>query len=806
MVPRKAEALSASARIRIPSVPHTVDMCEQKVLRTYQSLYRRRRRRRFFRLLLFLIVAPLLFGAIWLFSQDAWHALTLEKIYSSEETLLIKDRDGTIVSRLYLHENRVSVGSETLPDHVRNAFLAAEDARFYSHPGFDLIRIAGAALNDLKAGSYVEGASTVTQQLIKLTHLSSEKTLDRKVDEAILSYRLEQILSKDEILTCYLNRVYFGGGYYGIEAAAEGYFGVHASELSLAQSALLAGVLKSPATYAPHLRPEASVGRRGVILDLMVEYGMIDVASAARAKAEPLTLAVDAQKQRHDSYIDLAMTEACRILCCDLDTLLTGGYTIETAMDSGAQLIAANAFQNDAFFPTYDRESCEGAFVLIDAKTGGVSAIIGGRESGIALGFNRATGIRRQPGSAIKPILVYAPALESGYTAASMLLDDATSFGDYTPKNANGRYAGWITMREAVTRSLNLPAVLLFRDLGVSQCKTFAARLGIPFDVQDDSLTLALGGFTYGVSPYRLCGAYAALAAGGVYRTPYTVTRIPDRAGTELYCHEPDGTRVMSEGNAFVLTSLLKSVVQEGTASLLSSLPIPLAAKTGTVGDENGNRDIWLACCNPDYAAVVWMGFDDAVRGRCLPKDCGGGTYPAMLLSYVFSALYPDGSAPDFAVPDSVIQVPLDRVTLKNEHIAVLATGLTPPNETVSEYFVRGTEPKIVSDYWQLPEPPTDLSVTLSGDVAEITFTPPSRYMNYRLYREDADGFSVLKATFEAPVYPIRFSDPVGALNGSYAYYVVPVHPSLLSDGAPLCGRPSAKRWISVLHPILFYP
>ena len=781
-------------------------MCEQKAIQTYKSLYRRRRRRRFLRVVLLLIFAPLFVGAVWLFSQDAWFLLDLEKIYAADETLLIEDRDGTVVSRLYLHENRVSVGLDRLPDHVKNAFLAAEDARFYSHPGFDLIRIAGAALNDLKAGSYVEGASTITQQLIKLTHLSSEKTLDRKVDEAILSYRLEQLLTKDEILACYLNRVYFGGGYYGIEAAAEGYFGVHASELSLAQSALLAGVLKSPATYAPHLRPEASVGRRGVILDLMVSYGMTDAKSAAQAKAEPLLLISDTQKQKHDSYIDLALTEACTLLDCDLDTLLTSGLTVETAMDSNAQRIAENAFKNDAYFPMYGDESAQGALVLIDAKTGGVSAIMGGRDDGTALGFNRATRIRRQPGSAIKPILVYAPALEAGYTAASMLLDDAVDFGDYTPKNANGRYAGWITMREAVTRSLNLPAVLLFRELGVERCKSFASRFGIPFDVRDDSLTLALGGFTYGVSPYRLCSAYAALASGGIYRAPYVVTRITDRAGTELYRYTSEETRVMSEGNAFILTSLLVSVAQKGTASLLSVLPIQLAAKTGTVGDETGNRDIWLACCNPDYAAVVWMGFDDAENGRCLPKDCGGGTYPAMLLCDVFSALYPDGNAPGFAVPDSVVCVALDQTTLENEHISVLAGSLTPREATVWEYFVRGTEPKTVTEYWQVPDPPTDLTVTLSDDVAEISFTPPSRYMTYRLYREDEDGFAILLATVENAAYPVRYSDPVNQLNGSFNYYVVPVHPALSAGGEPLCGRASGKRRIYVQHTGPFSP
>ncbi len=781
-------------------------MCEQKAIRIYKSLSRRRRRRRFLITLLLLILTPLLFGAVWIFSQDAWNALDLEKIYAADETLLIKDRDGRVVSRLYLRENRVSIDVSTLPPYVRNAFLAAEDARFYTHPGFDLIRIAGAALHDLRAGSYIEGASTVTQQLIKLTHLTSEKTLGRKVDEAILSYQLEQLLSKDEILSCYLNRVYFGAGYYGIEAAAEGYFGVHAYELSLAQSALLAGVLKSPATYAPHLRPEASLGRRGVILDLMVEYGMIDAVSAARAKAEPLGLVSDSLKQKHNSYIDLALTEACRILDCDLDALQTRGLTIDTAMDPEAQQIAEDAFRNDAYFPLYGEESAEGALVLIDAKTGGVSAIVGGREDGTALGFNRATRIRRQPGSAIKPILVYAPALEAGFTPASMLLDDATEFGDYTPRNASGRYLGWVTMREAVTRSLNLPAVSLFRELGVARCKAFAAQLGIPFDVRDDSLTLALGGFTYGVSPYRLCGAYAALAAGGVYRAPYVITRITDRSGTELYRRVPRETRVMSEGNAFLLTSLLESVAQRGTASLLNELSIPLAAKTGTVGDETGNRDIWLACYNPEYAAVVWMGFDDATGGRCLPSDSGGGSYPAMLLSDVFAALYRDREAPDFTVPDSVTEIALDAATLKNEHIAVRASSLTPKEQTVSEYFLRGTEPTDVSEYWQLPEPPSDLTVTLSNDIAEISFTPPSRCMTYRLYREDPSGFTILLATFENAAYRIVYSDSVDAQSGDLAYYVIPVHPSLTIDGQPVTGRPSEKRWISVLRPIAFSP
>jgi penicillin-binding protein 1A len=251
---------------------------------------------------------------------------------------------------------------------------------------------------------------------------------------------------------------------------------------------------------------------------------------------------------------------------------------------------------------------------------------------------------------------------------------------------------------------------------------------------------------------------------------------------------------------------MLESVAKSGTASLLSGVGIPLAAKTGTVGDEAGNRDVWLACYNPDYAAVVWMGFDDASGGRCLPKDSGGGTYPAMVLCTVFSELYRDRTAPEFRIPDNVVSVPLDGAMLKDEHVAVLANSLTPKNRIVYESFVRGTEPTEATPYWQIPEPPDDLAVQIFGDTAEITFTPPSRYCSYRLYREDADGFSVLLKTFERPVSPIRFSDDIGALSGAYAYYVVPFHPELIVDGTPLCGRASDKYRIGIRHSLSFSP
>lgn len=757
---------------------------------------KRRRRRRFFAALAAIVLLPILAFCGYIASRDAWHTLDVKKIIELDESLLVFDRDGALVSQLYETENRVSIPIRSLPAHVTNAFIAAEDARFYSHEGVDLIRIGGAALADLKAGSFAQGASTITQQLIKLTHLSAEKTLTRKLDEAILSYRLEHIFSKEQILEAYLNRVYFGAGYYGIEAAARGYFGVPAKELSLSQSALLAGVLKSPARFAPHLRPEASQGRRGVILQLMHEYGMISEDELARADAEPLVLREDALKNRHDYYIDLALTDACEILGVRMHALLTDGYRIETAMDQKLQTICETAFSDDALFPTYESESAEGAIVIVEAATGRVAAIVGGRDQSTALAYNRATRIRRQPGSAIKPIFVYAPALEAGYTAASMLLDDAAAFSDYTPKNASGTYRGWVTMREAVTRSLNLPAVALCDTLGVETCKAFSQKLGIPFDERDNALALALGGFTYGVSPYQLAGAYAALADGGIYRKPHAVLRITDRNGRVLYEAKPHPTRVMKEGNAFLLTEMLMSVVKEGTAKTLRDLDMELAAKTGTVGDEQGNRDIWLAAYNRTYAAVVWMGFDSSENGQMLPANLGGGSYPAELLKRVFSEAYALEAPPSFLIPSDVMRVRLDKTTLENTHVAVLAGLLTPESAQLWEYFLRGTEPKSITAYWQIPTAPDDLSAVPERGGVTVTFTPPSEAMQYRLYREDASGFSILLTTIGGSTFPVRYTDSLSAASGSVSYYVIPVHPRLQRGGEPLMGLPSKKVFV----------
>lgn len=745
--------------------------------------------------LLLMVLAVLgfvLFMAAQLWELDAWQDFDPANILGAQQSLILYDGENGEILRLHDKEDRVSIPLSDVPDLVQKAFISAEDARFYEHPGVDVIRIVGAAWADIKAGGYVQGASTISQQLIKLSHLTADKTISRKLEEAVLACQMETRYSKDEILEMYLNYVYFGGGYYGIEAAALGYFGVHAKDLSVAQGAMLAGILKSPSNYAPHLDFEASLARRDTVLSLMAEYGYLDDQGLADAKGETMVILHDgtASEEGRNYYVDAALQDAMEILQIDSETLLSGGYRIYTAMDSAIQNQCEAIFQQDDLFPG----DAQGAIVVQEAGTGLIRAMVGGRGAyDTAMAFNRATDIRRQPGSVIKPVIAYAPALEGyGYTAATMLLDEPTTFAEYSPRNFGNKYYGWVTLREAVTRSLNVPAVKVLSDIGVSAGKAFAQSCGIPFDPQDTSLTLALGGFTYGVSPLQIAGAYAAFASQGIYNTPTCIQRITDSAGKELYVYEPENRRVMSEQNAYILTSMLQSAIQEGTGHRLKDLDIPLAGKTGTVGEGEGNRDAWMACYSADYAAAVWIGYDTSQDGA-LPQDATGGKYPALILEQLFQGLYQDRAPKEFSMPSGVNAYKLDKRTLEMFHEPVLATALTPSSAIQTEVFVEGTQPTAQSSYWVVPSPPGEFRVYLGGDgKPQIAFTGRESFAQYQLYRQKGTESPQLIKTWDGKG-AVTYGDDSALPGCTYTYYILPVHQEMNVGGEQVKG-PATKK------------
>ena len=739
-------------------------------------------------LLLAVTAAAVLFllcGAVKTLGMDRWVDFDVYRITGCDRTSIIYDGQSDVVTRLHGVQDRTWVSISELQPSTVYAFISAEDARFFEHEGVDVIRIAGAIVADIKAGSYVQGASTISQQLIKLSHLTSEKTISRKAEEAALAYEMERHYSKEDILEMYLNYVYFGGGYYGIEAAAEGYFGVHASDLTLDQSAMLAGILKSPSGYAPHINYAASINRRNNILRLMRDYGYITDDEKKQASARRPTILHDKNEEYSGYYTDAVTKSAAALMGITVDELIRGGYSIYSAMDSDIQHYCEEMFKNGELFPAEDSEA---AIVVLEPSTGMVVAMVGGRSYTGGISFNRATDIRRQPGSVIKPVIAYAPAFEYlNYTAADMILDEETTFADYTPSNYGNKYYGWVTVREAVTKSLNVPAVKTLSAVGVYRAKDFAKRCGIEFDDKDDSLALALGGFTYGVSPLQIAGAYSCFASGGIYNTPTLIKKITDRNGLTVYEYRQDSRRVMSEANAYILTSMLKSVVTEGTGHRLNTLDIPIAGKTGTVGLANGNRDAWMAGYTPEYTAVVWQGYDSDRLGL-LPSSATGGTYPALMLYELFNHIYPDGRSGDFERPESVKQYSIDAKTLKKQHKAVLANAMTPQSSRITEYFTEETAPEDVSGYWAVPGSAQNLLAVREEGGVMVSFDCPDDFGMYTLWRSEAGKAEKPLMTWNGREGHIEYIDAAVKPGKGYRYRVTVKHEELLIGDEPVEG------------------
>ncbi len=739
-------------------------------------------------LLLAVTAAAVLFllcGAVKTLGMDRWVDFDVYRITGCDRTSIIYDGQSDVVTRLHGVQDRTWVSVSELQPSTVYAFISAEDARFFEHEGVDVIRIAGAIVADIKAGSYVQGASTISQQLIKLSHLTSEKTISRKAEEAALAYEMERQYSKEDILEMYLNYVYFGGGYYGIEAAAEGYFGVHASDLTLDQSAMLAGILKSPSGYAPHINYAASINRRNNILRLMRDYGYITDDEKKQASARRPTILHDKREEYSGYYTDAVTKSAAALMGITVDELIRGGYNIYSAMDSDIQHYCEEMFKNGELFPAEDSEA---AIVVLEPSTGMVVAMVGGRSYTGGISFNRATDIRRQPGSVIKPVIAYAPAFEYlNYTAADMILDEETTFADYTPSNYGNKYYGWVTVREAVTKSLNVPAVKTLSEVGVERAKDFAKRCGIEFDDKDDSLALALGGFTYGVSPLQIAGAYSCFASGGIYNTPTLIKKITDRNGLTVYEYRQDSRRVMSEANAYILTSMLKSVVTEGTGHRLNTLDIPIAGKTGTVGLANGNRDAWMAGYTPEYTAVVWQGYDSDRLGL-LPSSATGGTYPALMLYELFNHIYPDGRSGDFEKPESVKQYSIDAKTLKKQHKVVLANAMTPQSSRVTEYFTEETAPEDVSGYWAVPGSAQNLLAVREEGGVMVSFDCPDDFGMYTLWRSEAGKAEKPLMTWNGREGHIEYIDAAVKPGKGYRYRVTVKHEELLIGDEPVEG------------------
>lgn len=547
-----------------------------------------------------------------------------KKLVMNSATKLV-DEEGQFITKLY-YENRDLVKIKDIPEYVQQAFIAVEDTRFYQHHGIDLQAIGRAIYKDIVAGGKVEGGSTITQQLAKNVFLTNEKTFLRKTKELIIAINLEEKYSKQELLEMYLNQIYFGHGSYGIQSASKFYFNKNVSELTVEEGALLAAIPKAPSTYSPILHPEKSKQRRDLVISLMEKRGFLQPEEAVRVLGK--TLSLDIHEIERDpallTYIDMVFEEAKTRYKLSNEELLRGGYTITVPLHLEIQKTAYELFKDQKNFPGVD-DQVEGAFVLLDNDTGGVLSAIGGRHY-VSRGINRVV-VKRQPGSTIKPLAVYGPALEeNGFEPYSLLVDKKLSYGDYEPSNLSGIYKGKISMYDALIESANAPAVWMLDRLGIDTAKKYLTKTGI--SIPDQGLSIALGGLKEGISPIAMAKAYRAFARDGKVIEPHVISKIVNRDGKVIGEASRHETEAFSKQTAWYMTRMLEGVVDNGTAKV-GSYSGALAGKTGTTnlpGVKDGIKDAWFVGFTPSVVGAIWMGYDTSNATHYLKTGSASAT------------------------------------------------------------------------------------------------------------------------------------------------------------------------------------
>jgi penicillin-binding protein 2A len=564
-----------------------------------------------------LTISTIVLGAICLFYYlaNGVEVNALEKGFS--QATVIYDKDGNVASKISANKTE-SVTYEQIPQHMINAVVAIEDHRFFKHNGVDFIGIVRAFVRNTKAGGIVEGGSTITQQLTKNAFLSSEKSYKRKMDEVFLAREIEKEFTKEEILEIYLNTIYFGDGEWGIKRAALHYFGKDVEDLTIDESALLAGLIKAPSALSPYRHLEKATARRDVVLDRMREQNYLSEEQLLVAKNATVVLnekGGDPLSGKFPYYVDHVLEEAIIKYGLTQDELLTGGYQIYTELDPIKQEAMEMVYEDDGLFPngTGDRIVQSGA-ILLNPQTGGIQALIGGRGEHVFRGYNRATQLIAQPGSTMKPLAVYTPALENGWEVTDELTDEPLVFGDYEPKNYNDQYRGSLPMYTAVRESVNVPAVWLLNEIGLKKGLEALEKFGIPIEKKDRHLGVALGGMDKGVSPLTMAVAYSVFPNGGERIEGHSIVKIVSPNGAVVAEWKGSGIKVTEKEIADKVTTLLLDVVENGTGQAARIPGREVAGKTGStqvpIEGINGVKDQWFVGYTPELVGAIWVGYD----------------------------------------------------------------------------------------------------------------------------------------------------------------------------------------------------
>ena len=629
------------------------------------------------RLFIFIFFIGLLspFAVVGYFLKNFDYDLSKLTNYNPPKTSQIFDKNGEKIANIFDKEHRYYAKFEEIPPRAIEALVAIEDTTFFEHPGINIDAIFRAAIKVIKAGKAVQGASTITQQLVKNTLLTREKKLSRKIKEAIYAIKLEQVLTKEQIMERYLNEIYLGHGYYGIKTAADGYFHKKLADLTLKEMAILVGLPKAPSTYAPTKNYDISMGRANRVIKRMYVLGWIDAMTYEKALSENPKVYDDTLTQNRAPFI---VDEVTRLMKQKgIQDFKTGGYRVYTTIDLQLQKSARKSlryaynlsleriegYEEKARKRGQDEESIDtsrlnGAMVSVDSKSGDILALVGSIDYK-QNSYNRATQGKRQPGSAFKPF-IYQVAVDLGYSGATELVDIAKTY-KYTkngkelkwqPKNYSKNYKGLITLREALVHSSNLATINLVNEIGLRELLAEFKKFGIK-NIPND-LSISLG--TMSMSPLELAKYYTSFANHGIQVQTHLILYIEQDNNT-IYKKEHKEKFITTEEQAFIMTSILKDVVRRGTGVRARVRGIELAGKTGTT---NNNVDGWFAGYSPTTLTVVWFGNDNNLPMH--KKETGGRiSGPAFSTYYKdMLKLYPQIKR-KFDMPENIVEVEINR-------------------------------------------------------------------------------------------------------------------------------------------------
>ncbi len=608
-------------------------------------------------------------------SSDGYVKFDRNKLNEYYGGLTMLDKDGKPLCEPTFLNGRKQISLSALPEYVYMAFVAVEDKRFFVHDGVDLLRVGAAALSNLRSHGKKEGASTISQQLIKNTHLSGNKTYKRKFNEMLLARQLEKNYSKHEILEMYLNTIYFGRSSYGIENAANVYFGVSASELTVGQSAILAAMIKAPNVYAPDKDIEKCLRRRNIVLKSMLQQEIIDRECYDKAVSEEIICATYCPQTY--GYTHAAVTEACKLLNMTERQLTNSGLIIETYCDSVMQQATSEAVKHDLTLDA-NGKLADLSVVTCDIN-GGVTSCCTRGERNFA---------KRQPGSTLKPIAVYTPAFcNKIITQASPILDEKTNFNGYEPTNVSG-YKGWTTIRKALLSSSNVSAVKTLNALTVKQAEKYLNKLG--FD-GEQNLSLAVGNINGGMNEIDLLHCYTAIANKGIAKNVRFVKRIFNQQGLVYSANEENKSPIYDEVSAYLMTDLLRQNVKIGTARKLADKQYAIAAKTGTVGNKHGNSDALTVAYTTKHCLLAWY------SGQLTNGTKGSGA-PCILLSNLLDKVYNETKPSRFCRPVGVTEVTLD------DQLLITKQAYLPSLNGTKYLFATDTLPTSIKTYNSLFE------------------------------------------------------------------------------------------------------